>query len=165
MAGCQDRMPISSPEDGECSEDDQHDQHDASNSVGIDVESVNGGSEWGTDAKVNWIEIRLRQVEERLVDLSHVESRLTELIEQLNAAAPSGLKRDVVTQGEFESMVEDCISKGHQLGCSKIFIRQYLSENYGQVDNRYVRRRLSMLLKKKVDNGIYRLSNNLYTKA
>ena len=119
---------------------------------------------WDIDAKVNWIEIRLRQVEERIGDLEQVENRLTELIEQLNMAGQSTSKKNVY-QAQFEDMVEDCISKGHSLGCSQSFIRQFLAKNHGQEDNRYVRRRLSHVLKKKVANGDYKLENNLYSLA
>ena len=99
----------------------------------------------------NWtIESRLEMLEGRMMD---AETRLVEIVQQLNATPSGGSKRDIVTQTDFEDMVHDCISKGHSLGCSKIFIRRFLCEHHGQSDNRYVRRRLNAVLKNKVDSG------------
>lgn len=56
----------------------------------------------------------------------------------------------------------DAIKAGNDLGCSRIFIRRYLVEKEGQVDNRYMKRRLNIFLKKQVECGALLCEKNLF---
>lgn len=75
--------------------------------------------------------------------------------------------RDCITASQFKYLVHQAMLAGanNGLGCSKIFLRQYLKKNNGIQDNGYQRRRLNALLTKKVAQGLYVLVNDLYSIA
>ena len=106
------------------------------------------------------IDQRMTMVEERV---QKIETCLAELITQLNAESASGGRKNMVTQKEFGSWVDEAISKSHSLGCSKIFIRRFLCENYGQTDSKYMKKRLNNTLNTKVQAGILKQNNDLFS--
>ena len=94
----------------------------------------------------------------------NLEMKVSSMVNHLNDVGLEK-KRDVVVSAEFERMVDEALAGGHYLGCSKMFIMRFLAEHYKQNESRYVQRKLNVLLKKKVENGEYKLRKNLYSFA
>lgn len=92
------------------------------------------------------------------------KERLTELINRSNSALEEDRgKREVVAAHEFESYVDQAILAGHEIGVGRPFIQEFLSRNFSLPSNKYVKRRLGSVLRRRVNLGLYKLDKSLYS--
>ena len=88
-----------------------------------------------------------------------LERRLDRLDEKADVS-----KRPIISKDNLERMV-DATVKAQEHGSSKDWIRNCLEKSYGIEDRKYMRRRINKILKKKIDDGDFKLEKGLYMQA
>ena len=139
--------------------------------VGVDMNSVviKDGIDGNARNLSLSIEERVAHLETEINDLSNAmdifRDRLVKLIENSNEAVlgEGGGRRDVVTSAQFEQFCDTAISNGHHIGVSRCFIKTYLEREFGIEASRYTDRRLGAFLRRRVQEGGYKLENSLYS--
>ena len=99
-------------------------------------------------------------------DVANIKSRMADLIEVQNGmttAHPGNEGRKVVTAAEFEKMVGDALKSGTKYGVSRSYITRFISAEFGQENNKYLQKKLGLLLKKKLSTNEYLLNDALYS--
>ena len=72
-------------------------------------------------------------------------------------------KRKAVPQEKLEQFIHEAMLKGdNELGVSKIAIRQHLEQVHCIQDRRYMRRRITAVLNKRIEEGQYKTIGNLF---
>ena len=97
-------------------------------------------------------------------DVENIKSRMADLIEVQNGmtAQPGNEGRKVVTAAEFEKMVDGALKSGTKYGVSRSYITRFISAEFGQENNKYLQKKLGLLLKKKLTTNEYLLNDALY---
>ena len=98
-------------------------------------------------------------------DVAKIKSRMADLIEVQNGmtAQPGNGGRNVVTAKEFEAMVDGALKSGMKYGVSRSYITRFLCLEFGQINNRYLQKKIGLLLKKKLTTKEYSLNDALYS--
>ena len=72
-------------------------------------------------------------------------------------------KRKPVPQEKLEEYIHEAMLKGdNELGVSKVAIRQHLEQVHCIQDRRYMRRRITAVLNKRIEDGQYKTIGNLF---
>ena len=129
--------------------------------TGPDVLSQSG---YPTSPDARFLWQKMADMESRMATLEHETFTLRQCLSAMQKNGPSS-SRDCITQNMFNDMVDEAVRAGTRsnLGCSKIFLRQFLKSEKKMVDGTYLRRRLNALLKKRVQEGVYFFENDLYS--
>ena len=112
--------------------------------------------------RVAWLE---NEVAVMRSDVEKMKSRMADLIEVTNGmTAQSGNEgRSVVTAAAFEKMVDGALKSGMKYGVSRSYITRFVCAEFGQINNRYLQKKLGLLLKKKLTTKEYLLNDALYS--
>ena len=115
-----------------------------------------------TEERLAWFE---NEVMVMRADVAKIKSRMADLIEVQNGmtAQPGNGGRNVVTAQEFEKMVDGALKSGMKYGVSRSYITRFLCLEYGQINNRYLQKKIGLLLKKKLTTKEYLLNDALYS--
>lgn len=100
---------------------------------------------------------------ERIMNLLKRVEALERVVARLDEKADVS-KRPIVSKDNLERMV-DATVKAQEHGSSKEWIRNCLEKSYGIEDRKYMRRRINEILKKKIDDGEFKLEKGLYMSA
>ena len=111
-----------------------------------------------TNAQLQYVplEDRVAWLENEVVvmrsDVEKMKSRMADLIEVTNGmtAQPGNEGRSVVTAAAFEKMVDGALKSGMKYGVSRSYITRFVCAEFGQINNRYLQKKLGLLLKKKL---------------
>ena len=114
-----------------------------------------------TEMRVGYMEA---QVENLKVEVGKIKSRMHDLIDTQNGMLDKdiGLVKSVVTMAEFERMVDLAVTSGTKYGVSRRYITRFLCGEHGQVDSRYLQKKLGVVLKRKLASNEYLLSDSLF---
>ena len=112
--------------------------------------------------RVAWLE---NEVAVMRSDVEKMKSRMADLIEVTNGmtAQPGNEGRSVVTAAAFEKMVDGALKSGMKYGVSRSYITRFVCAEFGQINNRYLQKKLGLLLKKKLTTKEYLLNDALYS--
>ena len=112
--------------------------------------------------RVAWLE---NEVMVMRSDVEKMKSRMADLIEVTNGmtAQPGNEGRSVVTAAAFEKMVDGALKSGMKYGVSRSYITRFVCAEFGQINNRYLQKKLGLLLKKKLTTKEYLLNDALYS--
>ena len=69
----------------------------------------------------------------------------------------------MVTAAAFEKMVDGALKSGMKYGVSRSYITRFVCAEFGQINNRYLQKKLGLLLKKKLTTKEYLLNDALYS--
>ena len=124
-----------------------------------------------TNAQLQYVplEDRVAWLENEVVvmrsDVEKMKSRMADLIEVTNGmtAQPGNEGRSVVTAAAFEKMVDGALKSGMKYGVSRSYITRFVCAEFGQINNRYLQKKLGLLLKKKLTTKEYLLNDALYS--
>ena len=127
-------------------------------STDVCVQSVN----LTTEERIGYMEVQMGALK---IEVGLVKDRMVDLIAAQNdmfdhRAAIEG--RSVVTMAAFEKMVDSAVTSGTKYGVSRRYITRYLCEEHGQIDGRYLQKKLGIVLKKRLANDEYLLSDSLF---
>ena len=100
---------------------------------------------------------------ERIMNLLKRVEALERVVARLDEKADVS-KRPIVSKDNLERMV-DATVKAQEHGSSKEWIRNCLEKSYGIEDRKYMRQRINEILKKKIDDGDFKLEKGLYMSA
>ena len=100
---------------------------------------------------------------ERIMNLLKRVESLERIIARLDEKQDVS-KRPIISKDNLERMVEETV-KAQEHGSSKEWIRNCLEKSYGIEDRKYMRRRINEILKKKIDDGDFKLEKGLYSMA
>ena len=115
-----------------------------------------------TEERLAWLENEL--VVQRGV-VEKIKSRMADLIEVQNTmtAQPGNQGKNAVSAKEFEKMVDGALKSGTKYGVSRSYITRFLCCEFQQINNRYLQKKIGMLLKKKLATNEYLLNDSLYS--
>ena len=124
-----------------------------------------------TNAQLQYVplEDRVAWLENEVVvmrsDVEKMKSRMADLSEVANGmtAQPGNEGRSVVTAAAFEKMVDGALKSGMKYGVSRSYITRFVCAEFGQINNRYLQKKLGLLLKKKLTTKEYLLNDALYS--